>query len=427
MSQPATELGMHLLDRLRQVQANLGVEPVAQDVGVRFADAVDSMGLVEFLALVAGDCAATVGEVERAAGHRFGTVAELAAALDAAGLRPRAVGARAVPAALQPGGESPPAPAQPHGAWLAATAAGLPAARQTAQEINALLGRPAGWLERRAGIHERCVWAGEDVPGAAARTAGDCLDRAGVAAPAVGALLVTSEAPPVLAGLAAALHHRLGLAPGAVALEAGGACTGFLAALWLARRLLPGAGAVLVLSVEAPSRLLSLQPGPAGEAAALFGDATAACVLTNQPAGPDALPLAEVVLQADGSAGQLLQVRQGPGGLALWMEGPALAGRAVGAMAGAVRDLAGRHGLGVTDLGAVVAHGGNGRLPALLARQLGLGVDRVWSEAAHTGNLGSASLPVAWAAHPPPRGPVAWTAVGAGLQWGAALFTPAAL
>jgi 3-oxoacyl-[acyl-carrier-protein] synthase III len=67
-----------------------------------------------------------------------------------------------------------------------------------------------------------------------------------------------------------------------------------------------------------------------------------------------------------------------------------------------------------------------GRLPALLARQLGLGVDRVWSETAHTGNLGSASLPVAWAAHPPPQGPVAWTAVGAGLQWGAALFTPAA-
>jgi 3-oxoacyl-[acyl-carrier-protein] synthase-3 len=401
------------------------VEPPAGDVGVRFADAVDSMGFVEFLALVAGDLAATVAEVERAAGRRFGTVAELAAALDAAGLRPGAGGGTPLPAVLPAGSEQPPAAPRSPSAWLAATAAGLPATQQTAEEINALLRRPAGWLERRAGIHRRGVWAGEDVLDAAAHTAGGCLDRAGVAAPAVGALLVTAEAPPLLAGLAAALHHRLGLAPAAVALEVGGACTGFLAALWLARRLLPAAGAVLVLSVEAPSRLLALQPGPAGEAAALFGDAAAACLLTARPAGPDALPLAEVVLRADGSVGQLLQIRQGPGGVALCMEGPALAGRALGVMAGAVRDLVGRHGLEVAGLGAVVAHGGNGRLPALLARQLGLGVDKVWSETAHTGNLGSASLPVAWAAHAPVRGPVAWTAVGAGLQWGAALFQAA--
>jgi 3-oxoacyl-[acyl-carrier-protein] synthase III len=47
----------------------------------------------------------------------------------------------------------------------------------------------------------------------------------------VGALLVTSEAPPLLSGLAAAVHHRLGLRPQTPALEVGGACTGFLAAL----------------------------------------------------------------------------------------------------------------------------------------------------------------------------------------------------
>jgi 3-oxoacyl-[acyl-carrier-protein] synthase III len=77
------------------------------------------------------------------------------------------------------------------------------------------------------------------------------------------------------------------------------------------------------------------------------------------------------------------------------------------------------------DLGAleaVVCHGGNGRLPELLARQLGLPPERVWSETPRTGNLGSASLPTAWAAHRPvPQGPVAWAAVGAGLTWGAAI------
>ena len=59
----------------------------------------------------------------------------------------------------------------------------------------------------------------------------------------------------------------------------------------------------------------------------------------------------------------------------------------------------------------------------LLAGKLGLPSDKVWSETPTTGNLGSASLAVAWAAHQPgPSGPVIWTAVGAGLGWGAALI-----
>ena len=76
------------------------------------------------------------------------------------------------------------------------------------------------------------------------------------------------------------------------------------------------------------------------------------------------------------------------------------------------------------QLAAVVAHGGNGRMPALLARRLGLPPEQVWSETAKTGNLGSASVSVAWTLRPA-------LGVGsggldrprrAGLQWGAVLF-----
>jgi 3-oxoacyl-[acyl-carrier-protein] synthase III len=130
------------------------------------------------------------------------------------------------------------------------------------------------------------------------------------------------------------------------------------------------------------------------------------------------------VLGTNGAAGSLLRVEyEASRGAALHMDGPPLAQRAVRAMADAVRQMSARHGLNVEQLAAVVAHGGNGRMPALLARRLALPVERVWSETARTGNLGSASLPVAWASHDGPiRSPVMWTAVGAGLQWGAALF-----
>ncbi|HXG11727.1 MAG TPA: 3-oxoacyl-[acyl-carrier-protein] synthase III C-terminal domain-containing protein [Gemmataceae bacterium] len=78
-------------------------------------------------------------------------------------------------------------------------------------------------------------------------------------------------------------------------------------------------------------------------------------------------------------------------------------------------------------LAGVVAERGRYRvvrpLPSIIgwrfARQLGLPPERVWSETPQTGNLGSVTLPVAWATHQPgPTGPVAWAAVGAGLTWG---------
>src|SRR5947207_4058658 len=98
MPTPAADLRLYLMSRLRQVQEALGAAEPAADARVRFAEAVDSMGLVEFVALVAEDCGVAPEAVDRAAGRRFGTVAELADALAAAGLWPGAGAPGQVPA-----------------------------------------------------------------------------------------------------------------------------------------------------------------------------------------------------------------------------------------------------------------------------------------------------------------------------------------
>jgi 3-oxoacyl-[acyl-carrier-protein] synthase-3 len=407
-----------LLLRLRQVRDQLGQGPLALDADTRFGDALDSMGFVEFLALVAEDCGVSVETIEQATGRHYGSISGLAAALKTTGIRsatphPQSL---ATPAKQAPD-------VQPT-AWLTATVARLPVYRQPASAIDELLRRPPGWLEKHAGIEARSLWLDEDPLDAAVSTAQDCLAQAGIPPAAIGALLVTSEAPPVLPGLAAALHPRLGLPSAVAALEIGGACTGFLTALWTASRLLVDLPSVLVIAVEAHSRWLSLAPTPAGEAAVLFGDGAAACLLTAQPTTANALCLRDILLGSDASGGSLLRVEpELGGGVRLHMEGIPLAHRAVRTMADAVRQLSERQGLTVHQLGAVVAHGGNGRMPALLARQLGLPPDQVWSETARAGNLGAASVPVAWTLHPRSvSAPVIWAAIGAGLQWGAALF-----
>jgi 3-oxoacyl-[acyl-carrier-protein] synthase-3 len=423
MSPTVQSLIEHIQRRLHEVQRTLGPQTeTAADPEARFSDVLDSMGMVEFLACLAEDCTVAPEAIERAVDRHFGTVGQLAAALVAAGILPHGDVRPPVmtPTPLLAGSE----PAPSILCWLGATTVRLPQTMQAASTVNALLGRPPGWLERHAGIHGRGVWADEDPVAVAVETGCACFRRAGLKSDEVGALLVTSEAPPVLLGLGAALHHRLGLRPSAVPVEVGGACTAFLMAIWLARSLLPRTGPILVIALEAPSRHLTIQPGATGEAAALFGDASAACVVCQERVEPRAVPVNDIALQTDGAVGGLLQVVGASSGrIEIAMEGSALAGRAVTAMAEAVRRVACANGTAIAELKAVVAHGGNGRMSALLARRLGVSIERVWSETARTGNLGSASLPVAWASHEPhPMGPIVWTAVGAGLSWGAALL-----
>lgn len=414
-------LTSHLLLRIREVRRHLGAEaPVPEDGEARFADLLDSMGLVEFLLLLADDCGVPPERIEQAVGREFGSVAELAARLEAAGLAPRCAVAK--PSDLAESARSAP-PASPLCNWLAATAVHLPKTVQAADELDDLLGRSRGWWQRHTGIRQRGLWAAEDPIAAAADAARQCLEQANTTPRDVGALLVTSEAPPLLTGLAAALHHRLELRPEAIALEIGGACTGLVAAVWLARQVNVVPPVVLLVAVEAATRYLEVRPGSTGEAAALFGDGAAACLLAATPVNEASRRIRDVTFGADGAAAHLIQVHataQQP--IELRLEGQALSIRAVKTLAQTVRALVEKNELQLADVGAIIVHGGNGRLPALVARQLELPAERVWSETAATGNLGAASLPVAWAAGPPPSGPVVWAAIGAGLTWGAVLL-----
>jgi 3-oxoacyl-[acyl-carrier-protein] synthase-3 len=407
------ELTVHLLTRLQQVQARLGqVTAGADALQAPFADLLDSMGLAEFVAVLAEDCGVEATTIEESAGQRFGTVLELAAALARAGIAPatRTESGQALPAPLAPRKER-------TRAWLSAITLYLPGAVQEAAAIDTVLGRPDGWFAKRTGILQRRLWGKEDPLAGATNAARACLAEARLLHEEVGALLVTSEAPPVLAGLAAAIHHRLELVPDTVALEIGGACTGFLAALWLGKQLLAQVGPVVVVAVEAPSRFLTPGPGRAGEAAALFGDGAAACLLSPRPVSASSLPLGQVVLKVDEIGASLLRVHHEKNGpVEVRMKGPALAGSAVREMARMAQALVQQRGVAASDLAGIVCHGGNGRMPGLLARALGLPPEKVWSATPELGNLGSASLPAAWVnQRSSPTGPTAWVAVGAGL------------
>src|SRR5438067_1110366 len=91
----ATDILASVFARLRQVQSELGMTPLPpDDPAALLADQIDSMGLVELLAVLAEEYGLRTEEIERAAGHRFSTVASLAEALS------KAIGAGSVSAGL---------------------------------------------------------------------------------------------------------------------------------------------------------------------------------------------------------------------------------------------------------------------------------------------------------------------------------------
>jgi 3-oxoacyl-[acyl-carrier-protein] synthase-3 len=411
-SDMSADLTAYLCRRLREVQDRLGMD-LNVDPDTPFGDLVDSMGLVELVGLVSADCGVRPETIEQAVGRHFTTLTELARAMKTAGITP-------LPAALPETvsvGE-----VREATAWLSAPKLVLPREVQPAVMLDEMLGRPAGWLEQHAGITSRRVWGNEDALAATAAAALTCLQESAIGIEELAALLVTSEAPPRPLGLAAALHTRMSLPAHIPALEIGGACTGLLHGLWLGQRLVRPGAAVLLAAVESPSSWLAVRPGPEGEAAALFGDGAGVCLLTAASTHAS-WPIGNVVLGSDRTAGDLVRLRIEDRGPVVEMDGPALAVRAVRQLAVSVEQVAAAHGLRVADLGGMVIHAGNGRLPALVAQRLGVPSERIHSTTEWTGNLGSVSL-LAALAHRSPELPAVCAAVGAGLCWGAVLLGP---
>ena len=67
---------------------------------------------------------------------------------------------------------------------------------------------------------------------------------------------------------------------------------------------------------------------------------------------------------------ELLRVEgSGRGGVSVRMEGPRLASRAVDSIAELIRQTAQRHELPLAELAGAIIHGGNGRMPALVAKR----------------------------------------------------------
>ena len=320
------------------------------------------------------------------------------------------------------------------------------------------------WIVPRTGIRTRhYADRGQGPSDLAVPAARQALEAAGLAPSDVDFIVFSTMTPdhffPGSGGLLAA---KLGLV-GTHALDIRMQCAGFLSGLQVAdayiragvyrRILLVGAevhAGLMPWPHEVFEVLYGLREGPPEERwyqlatkvrdrAVLFGDAAGAMVLEASEED-DGRGLLGFVMRTDGTNWDKLYVPGGGckshpyftpemfenGGTMPVVEGRQVFKLAVHLMPQAVHEVLARHGRTLDDLDLLLMHQANLRINEAVQKVLGLPDEKVFNNIDRYGNTTAATLPLAYheaeaAGKVRPGALVGFTALGAGVHWGAAL------
>ena len=296
----------------------------------------------------------------------------------------------------------------------------LPERVVTSEEAASWVGTDAQWVKNVSGIDERrFAKDDESVADMAARAAANCLERAGIAAQALGMIIVASgTSERQFPGPAVTTAQKLGVA-GIPAIDLPMASAGSLFGLSMAARLASSVGQILVVGAEKMSRLVARQPQERG-VAVLFGDGAGACLVT-----PDEGPIEvlDSVIASDGSYSEDLCAEfDSP----LKMNGRTVILQASRKIPSAVRELLEKYSILPEEIDCFLMHQANQNLIVRIAEALGVPAERFYSNIHRYGNTSSASMLIAAAEwfrdhRVSPGHSVVFSAFGAGFHWGAVL------
>lgn len=301
-------------------------------------------------------------------------------------------------------------------AYLHAFGAHLPERIVTNAELAGRVGKTAEWIESVSGIQER-RWAD---PQATIATMGvaaaeKCLKIAAVPTSKIGMLIVASgSGARGFPGPAAAIADRLCLLS-VPAIDLPIASAGSLFGLGLAMRLAETYGDILVVASEKMSAVVETEPLDPNSAI-LFGDGAGAALVS---ARPGKWRMLDAVLHTDGQYREDLAF---DGSGTLRMNGLTVILQAARKIPSSIEEVLARQGLSAQQVTAFLLHQANLNLLTRVAKALDVGVEKIFANVQRYGNTSSASMLIAaaeWAETNPGRGPIVFSAFGAGFHWGA--------
>jgi 3-oxoacyl-[acyl-carrier-protein] synthase-3 len=261
------------------------------------------------------------------------------------------------------------------------------------------------WIVERTGIRQRhIVDKGVATSDLAAKAAQCCLEKRGIAATEVEAILVATVTPDMFFPATACLVQEKIGATGAWGFDLSAACSGFLYALQMGAKLVESGvhKKVMVIGADVMSSILDYTDR---STCILFGDGAGAVLLEAAEEGE--VGLVDFIHEIDGSGGSSLYM---PGGGSLHpstaetvaakmhfvhQDGGAVFKVAVRKMAELSGALLERNGLTPAEIDLFIPHQANQRIIQATAERLGMPEEKIVINIGEYGNTTAATIPLA--------------------------------
>jgi 3-oxoacyl-[acyl-carrier-protein] synthase-3 len=261
------------------------------------------------------------------------------------------------------------------------------------------------WIVERTGIRQRhLVEPGVATSDLAVCAANDCLEKRGIAAGELDAILVATVTPDMFFPATACLvQDKIG-ATGAWGFDLSAACSGFLYGLQVGAKLIESGAhkKVMVIGADVMSSILDYTDR---STCILFGDGAGAVLL--EAGNPDEVGMVDFVHEIDGSGAKSLYM---PGGGSLHpstadtvaakmhfvhQEGGAVFKVAVRKMAELSEMVLTRNGLTAADVDLFIPHQANKRIILATAERLGMPEEKIVINIGEYGNTTAGTIPLA--------------------------------
>jgi 3-oxoacyl-[acyl-carrier-protein] synthase-3 len=317
----------------------------------------------------------------------------------------------------------------------AGTGSYVPARILTNAELAVMVDTSDEWIFSRTGIRERRIAAKDEFTSHLATNAAvQALTQAGLAPEDLELIILATITPDTLTPATACyVQQRLG-AHRAVAFDISAACSGFLYAMKICKRLISD-GAFNNALIIGADKLSSITNWEDRATCVLFGDGAGAAVLRRSKPGEGAIIATEM-----GTDGNLTHILSVPGGgtacpitpdnvndhlQTLSMQGKEVFKVAVNRMKEAAEMVIKRAGWQAEDIACVIPHQANRRIIDAIADRLAVPNERVFINLEKYGNTSAAAVAIALdEAHRTgvfKRGDhIVLVVFGAGLTWAAA-------
>lgn len=321
------------------------------------------------------------------------------------------------------------------GVTIAGTGSYLPEKILTNDDLSKFVETSDEWIVTRTGIKERRIAGeGESTSHLGSKAGQKALEQAGIAAEDLDLIIVATITPDTLTPATACyVQQQLG-ATQAVAFDISAACSGFLYAMKIAKRMIESGAFhnALIIGAEKLSAFINWEDRTT---CVLFGDGAGAAVLRASKEGEGRILATDI--GTDGKQTHLLNIpgggsacpitinNAGEGLATLAMLGKEVFKHAVTRMKNSANFVIERAGLEPDDIAIVIPHQANLRIIDAIASRLAVPNDRVFVNLHKYGNTSAAAIAIALdEAHREgkmKRGDnIVMVAFGAGLTWAAA-------